>query len=101
MTEREHIHPVSETLGALKTDVKYLRERADKHEAELKSVTKLLGDLNLKLTPIVTDVAEMKPHVDHYSGVRRKAGWLNSVIVFVAGTSGGAVTTFLLKKFGG
>ncbi|RXG89255.1 hypothetical protein [Bradyrhizobium zhanjiangense] len=27
------IHPVSETLGALKTDVRYLRERADGHEA--------------------------------------------------------------------
>jgi hypothetical protein len=95
------IHPVSETLGALKTDVRYLRERADEHEHELKAIRGLLSDLNLKLTPVVDDVAEMKPHVDHYSGVRRKAGWLNSVVVFVAGTTGGAMTTFLLKKFGG
>lgn len=27
------MHPVSETLGALKTYVKYLRERADVHES--------------------------------------------------------------------
>lgn len=95
------IEPVSAALGGLQTDVKYLRERADEHESELKAIRSLLGDLNLKLTPVLNDVAVMKPHVDHYSGVRRKAGWLNSAIVFVAGTSGGAVTTFLLKKFGG
>lgn len=95
------IEPVSETLGALKTDVKYLRERADKHETELGAIRALLGDINLKLTPVVDDVAEMKPHVDHYSGMRRKAGWVHSVIIGVAGVSGGAVTTYLLKKFGG
>lgn len=32
MIDREHIHPVSETLGALKTDVRYLRERAGWNE---------------------------------------------------------------------
>lgn len=95
------IEPVSAALGGLQTDVKYLRDRADNHEHELKAIRGLLGELNLKLTPVLGDVAEMKPHVDHYSGVRRKAGWLNSVVVFVAGTTGGAVTTFLLKKFGG
>lgn len=95
------IHPVSETLGALKTDVKYLRERADARDREQAELKKLLEGISTKLDPVVRDHQWMKPHVESYASVRGRAAWVGSAVVGVAGIFGGAFGNWLLKKYGG
>jgi hypothetical protein len=97
----EHIHPVSETLGILKTDVKYLRERADSRDREQAELKRLLEGISKKLDPVVTDHQWMKPHVENYAAVRGRAAWVGSIVVGVAGMFGGAVGNWFLKKYGG
>lgn len=92
---------VSFKLGTVDANIAILVQRADKHEKALSAQTALLDEIKAKLTPVVDDVTEMKPHVDHYAGMRKKAGWVHSVIVGVASICGGAATTYALKKFGG
>jgi hypothetical protein len=97
----EQIHPVSETLGALKTDVRYLRERADDRDREQAELKKLLEGISAKLDPVLHDHKWMKPHVENYAAVRGRAAWVGSLVVGVAGIFGGAFGNWLLKKYGG
>ncbi|TWA89572.1 hypothetical protein [Bradyrhizobium stylosanthis] len=95
------IHPVSETLGALKTDVKYLRERADVRDREQAEMKKMLESISTKLDPVVTDHTWMKPHVESYAAVRGRVGWAGAFIVGIASIFGGTVGNWLLRKYGG
>lgn len=95
------IEPVSETLGALKTDVKYLRERADGRDREQAELKKLLEGISKKLDPVVADHKWMKPHVESYAAVRGRAAWVGTLVVSVAGIFGGTFGNWLLKKYGG
>lgn len=95
------IEPVSETLGALKTDVKYLRERADLRDREQSEIKTLLTAISGKLDPVVKDHEWMKPHVESYASVRGRAAWVGTLVVGVAGIFGGTFGNWLLKKYGG
>lgn len=97
----EGIHPVSETLGVLKTDVKYLRERADARDREQAEMKTMLEGISRKLDPVVKDHEWMKPHVKSYAAVRGRVGVMGAVVIGVGSMFGGTVGNWLLKKYGG
>lgn len=78
-----------------------LLARAEKRDHEMKEFKDLLQQIKTKIDPVVDDVVWMKPHVRHYSGIRKRGAWVGSVVVTVAGLFGGAVGNYVLKKYGG
>jgi hypothetical protein len=92
---------VSFKLGELSNGQAALLARATQHDAETAEIRALLNDIKNKIDPLAKDVVWMKPHVKHYSGVRRFSGWVHSLVVGVASIFGGAVGTWFLRKYGG
>lgn len=92
---------ISYKLGKVSAGNAMLLARAEKRDAEMAEFKALLGEIKTKLDPLVDDVIWMKPHVRSYSGIRSRVAILGSMLVFAAGTFGGAVGNWFLKKYGG
>lgn len=76
--------------------------------ASLDEISFLLGKLDNKvdeirekMDPLTQRVTAMEPHVEHYKKVRRWGGSFAASILAAAGASGGAASSWLIKKFGG
>lgn len=92
---------ISFKLGELSAGNAMLLKRAEKRDSEMAEMKTLLGEIKMKLDPIVDDVVWMKPHVKSYASVRGRATWLGGAIVSVAGVFGGAMGNWFFKKYGG
>lgn len=92
---------ISFELGKVSAGNAILLARMDKSETELAEMQETLTRVEQKLDTVIADNAFMKPHVTHYAGVRKRAAGLNSLIVGAVSLCGSAVTTWILKKYGG
>jgi hypothetical protein len=92
---------ISYKLGELSAGQAMLLQRMDKNEVEHAETKKLLSSINTKLDAVVDDVLWMKPQATHYAGVRKRAAWLNTLVVAAVSICGSATTAWFLKKYGG
>lgn len=92
---------ISFKLGELTHSVKALNARAERGEDNFEAIKLSISKIESALQPVVADVASMKPHVDHYKRVRRWGASVAAGILALAGSSGGALSTWLMKKLGG
>lgn len=92
---------VSFRLGTLDANVNILIQRADRAEAERDTQLKLLHEVKSLLEPMAKKTDFMEPHVQHYAGVRKRAAWVNSMVIGIVSVFGSSVTTWFLRKYGG
>lgn len=92
---------ISFKLGELSNGQATALGRMDKAEQKLNDALTQLGEIKTRMKPLAEKVAVMEPHVKHYAGVRKRAAWLNSLVVGLAGICGGSVSAWALRHFGG
>lgn len=97
---------ISFQLGQLNAGMAMLRERSEKRDVQQSAMAKQLdtvqtsiGEIKTRMKPLAEDVRQMKPHVEHYRGVRKRAAWIGALALSVGGTIGGALGNYIIKKY--
>lgn len=91
---------ISLEIGKLIAGQESLLKRAETHDRRLSDMRDALDDYQAQVVPLVDDVADMKPHVEHYRSIRGRVAYIGTLLLTFAGAVGGAVSDWLLKKFG-
>lgn len=90
---------ISYKIGHLTSMVEILVDRSEKHESATDRIESDIGELKRSMKTTTEEVAELKPDVEHYRGVRKNAAWVGSGLVASSGIIGALIQRWVDRWF--